>query len=402
MKHLAARITVAACLATVALGATARGDSIFDAAGAGRDVMPAVGDTRALGGAVTANLDPFSVSLLNPCAAARAKQVIITGGFAEMGTKTTNLGQTKTTVTTVYPSLTLIVPTKHFALLTGLFQEREGRVTLADTGSVGTSIYDASYSRGSSVHSIPLMLSAFINRRVALSGGMFFSFSDMREETAIDFRSSDYKDTDDVMDTFAAGEGFIGAFVLDLGRLRLGGQFRTGPRLKGKLEKRNAPIGLWSSENISISSKNAFGLGLAAEPATWVTIEGDYSKSPWSGLKLDQVTLNARNTERWSIGIQYHGDHIWQASQYPLTLGYHREPLDRQAGRLDKIATGRISEEIFSLGTSIPMGQGRGRLSLAFEFGTRKAAARDDLREKTYGISLSVSAAEAWHREARR
>jgi hypothetical protein len=39
---------------------------------------------------------------------------------------------------------------------------------------------------------------------------------------------------------------------------------------------------------------------------------------------------------------------------------------------------------------------------LALELGTRKAEARGDLDEKIYGISLSISAIEAWRREISR
>ena len=402
MKHLVARVLVAVLLMTLILAASAGGDSIFDSKGMGKDVLPAVGATRALGGAVAASLDPLSTSLLNPCAASRAKHVILTAGFAHMGTRTVNLGQEKTTVTTLFPSLAVVVPTKRFALLTGLFEERGGRVTLADTASIPGSIYDASYKRETSIHSVPILVSAPVNRRLLLSAGILFSFCDMREETVIDFRSAEYEDTDDVMDTFAAGESFIGAFVLDLGRLRLGGQFRTGPDMSGSLERRNSPIGLWSTEDISISSKNAFRLGLAAEPVPWVTIEGDYDRTPWSGIRLGGKALNSDKTERWSLGIQYHGDYIWQASKYPLNLGYHRGPLDWQSGRSDKIDTGKLTEEVFSFGTSIPIGQDRASLGFALEFGTRKAEARSDLEEKIYGVSLSISAVEAWRREIRR
>jgi hypothetical protein len=283
-----------------------------------------------------------------------------------------------------------------------MFEEREGRVTLADTASIPGSIYDASYKRETSIHSVPIMVSAPVNRWLFLSAGLVFSFCDMREETVIDFRSTEYEDTDDVMDTFATGESFIGAFVLDLGRLRLGGQFRTGPDMSGSLERRNFPIGLWSTEDISLSSKEAFKVGLACEPVPWMTMEGDYDSSPWSGIRLGGKALNNDKIERWSLGIQYHGDYIWQASKYPLSLGYHREPLDWQSGLRDKINTGKITEEVFSLGTSIPMGQDRAALGLALEFGTRKAEARGDLDEKIYGISLSISAIEAWRREIKR
>jgi hypothetical protein len=404
MSRLTARIVVAALLMTLVFAAGASSDSIFDSKGMGKKILPVAGATRALGGAVAANLDPLSTSLLNPCAAARAKHVILTAGFTHMGTRTVNLDQEKTTVTTLFPSLVVVVPAKRFALLTGMFEEREGRVTLADTASIPGpgSIYDASYKRETSIHSVPIMVSVPVNRWLFLSAGILFSFCDMREETVIDFRSTEYQDTDDVMDTFAAGESFIGAFVLDLGRLRLGGQFRTGPGMSGSLERRNSPIGLWSTEDISLSSKNAFKVGLACEPVTWATIEGDYDRSPWSGIRLGGKALNSDKTDRWSLGIQYHGDYIWRASRYPLNFGYYREPLDWQSGRRDQINTGKITEEVFSLGTSIPMGQDRASLGLALEFGTRKAEARGDLEEKIYGISLSISAAEAWRREIKR
>jgi hypothetical protein len=402
MRNAVAGAFVVVLAWALLFAAPAGADSIFDSKGMGKDVIPAVGSTRALGGAVAANLDPLSASLLNPCAAARAKYVVLTAGFAHTSTKTVNVDQEKITVTTLFPSLAVAIPVKQFALMTGLFEEKEGRVSLADTGLYSGSYYDASYKRETSIHTVPLVASTAVGRRLFISAGILFSFCDMREESITDFRLEDLEDTDDVMDTFAAGRSFLGAFALDLGRVQLGGSIRTGADLDGSLERRNSPIGLWSSEDVTISSNRAFKLGFGAEPLPGLRLEADYDRTPWAGLKLAGKALNDDDLERWSLGIQYRGDHIWPASKYPLNLGYHRGPLDWQGEPSDKIQTGEITEEVFSLGTSIPIGQDRASVSLAFEFGTRKAEATSDLEEKVYGVSVSLSAVEAWRKELKR
>lgn len=391
-----------AALAIALPSSAARADSIFDTRGLGRDVIPVTGSTRALGGAMAANLDPLSTSLLNPCSAARARYVIITGGFAHSGTKTVNLDEEKTTVTSLFPSLAITIPIKRVGILTGLFQEKQGRVSYADTGLYADSYYDATYAREASIHTVPLVASAAIGRRLVLSAGILFSFCDVREENVTDFRSDDYQDTDDVMDTFATGQGFLGAFALDLGRLELGGSVRNGPDLDGQLERRNGPVGIWSSEDISLSSEPAFRLGVAGEPLPWLRVEADYDRTPWSGIQLAGERLNDKDLERWSLGLQYRGDHVWPASTYPINVGYHRGPLDWRAGPGDNVPTGEMTEEVFSLGTSIPIGRDRASVSLAFEYGTRKAGANPDLEERTYGFSLSFSAVEAWRKELKR
>ena len=79
-----------------------------------------------------------------------------------------------------------------------------------------------------------------------------------------------------------------------------------------------------------------------------------------------------------------------------MLAGYYRQPLDWQDPSI-----GEIVEEVFSVGTSIPIAQERAAVSLAFEVGRREADRNSDLRETIYGVSLSVSAIEAWRREVK-
>jgi hypothetical protein len=406
VTKLAVRALVLTFLTTLFCTAVGRCDSIFDSRCIGRDIIPAVGATRSLGGAVAANPDPTSSSIANPCASARAKHLTFMVGIAHTGTTSNNFGEEKKTITTLFPSLALVVPLKRFSILTGLFLEKEGRIRLAEADTLyptnpdeDDAVYDASYRRESSFNSVPIFVSTSVNQRLILSAGILFSFCDMREEMILNFRPTQYTDTDDIMDTFAMGHGFATAFLLDLDRfrLRVGGLFRTAADLDGKLERRNRPKDLWSTQDITISSHEAFRLGLRAEPIPSLAVEVDFDRNPWSRLKLNDHVISDRLVERWSAGIQYRGDYIWRASKYPLNLGYYSQPLDWGGTR-----AGRITEEVFSFGTSIPTGTDRAAITLTFEIGTRRAETSGDFKEKTYGLSLSISSIEPWQREIKR
>ncbi|MFH1314401.1 MAG: hypothetical protein ABIJ00_14390 [Candidatus Eisenbacteria bacterium] len=380
------------------LACSVLGDSIFDQNGIGRDVIPATGHTRALAGAVTASKDPLACSILNPFAAAISDKITISTGFSHTGTKTKNVGEETRTVTTIFPSVALTVPLKGFSVMTGLFLEKQGRVSLTMRDTAYThELFDIDYRRESSVHSVPVLVSAAVVPRLIVSGGILISFLDIREKTTTDFVSDERVDARDINDTYAIGKSFAGGFLLDLDRVRLGALFRTKADLDATLDRENRYAGIWSSEDFTISSDQAFGVGLWVSPAQQVTIEADYHRNPWADVTIDDIAVTAKRVERWSIGASYRGDYLWSASKYPLVAGYYRQPLAWESD-----LTGEITEEFWSLGTSIPVGEDRASISVALEMGRRLAQDTDDLHETIYGLSISVSASEAWRREIRR
>jgi hypothetical protein len=123
------RLAVTAALVAV-LATSVLGDSIFDQRALGTDAIPAVGNTRALAGAVIAGKDPFSCSIINPFGAALSDKITLSAGFSHTSTKSNNLGEEKRTTTTLFPSVSLTVPLKKFSVLTGLFVEKQGRLSL--------------------------------------------------------------------------------------------------------------------------------------------------------------------------------------------------------------------------------------------------------------------------------
>lgn len=399
----------AAVLMMILLPQALSADSLFDTFGLGRDVLPVAGPTRSLAGAVAASDDPLVASILSPCASASVKYLTITGGFVHATTTSENIGdEKKITVGSIFPSLGVVVPIGRFRLLSGIYVEKQGGITLAEVdtlrsaGTTGSGIIcDASYKREVSIHSVPIYVSAEIRRRLVLSTGVLLSFCNLREENQIDFRDDDFVDTDDVVDAYAFGENLAAAFSLDLGRLRVGGIFRTGADLDGNLQRSNTPMGIWSTKDITVSSRGAMRLGVQARPVPWISVEVDYDQNPWSRVELNGETLTDKLIERWALGVQYRGDFLWRADRYPLSLGYYRQPVDWQDAEVAGVVTGEITEQAVSLGISAPLGQDRGAVALGFEAGTRRGDAGSDLSERFYSLSLSISATEPWRRELR-
>lgn len=382
----------------------AHGDSIFDTRSFGRDIIPASGATRALGGAVVAARDPLSVSIISPFGSAVTDRITITGGFSHTTTRSEALGENKRMVTTLFPSVGITVPVKGLSFVTGLFVEKAGRLSLAETDTIyDIEIYDAEYRKESSIYSVPVFVSRRLHPRVVASAGVVLSFFDTRETTAIDFRDDNRYDTDDVYDMHGIGESFVAGLLLDYNRVRIGGIFRTEAELDGELEAENRFSGIHSSEDVTLKAPSAFYLGIWVAPVDQVVVEADYHQSPWSEVKLNGRRLTSRSVERWAVGIRYRGKKLWNASRYPLLAGYYRQPLDSE-GPFGWGAdfTGKITEQVFSIGTSIPVAGDRGAVTLAFEVGQRKVENEPDVGETIYGFSLSVAAMEAWTKAIRR
>jgi hypothetical protein len=386
------------------LPAASVGDSIFDGRGMGTDVIPAAGDTKALAGAVIAAKDPLSCSILSPFGAALSDKITLGTGFSHTGTKSRSAGEEKRTVTTLFPSATLTVPVIRFSLMTGLCVEKQGRLSLTRRDiAYSDEIYDIEYRVESLIHSVPVFISVplFPSRtsgpRLIVSGGILFSFLDIRERTVTDFMSDELYDADDVHDMYATGRSFAGGALLDLGRIRFAALFRTKADLDATLESENKYAGIWYGEDLTVSSDQAFSGGLWVGPTRYLSLEVDYYQSPWDQVDFGEVPVTARDVERWSVGVKYQGNHVWKGRKYPLIAGYYRQPLDWESE-----ITGKITEEFWSLGTSIPIGEDRASITVSAEVGRREAEGTGDLHETIYGLSLSVSALEAWRREIRR
>ncbi len=397
------RWLIGTALITVFLVSTAYGDSIFDVRGTGKDVIPVAGASRAMGGAVAASRDPLDCAVMSPFASALADRVIITAGFAHMNTRTDNLGEEKRSLTTLFPTVSAIIPYKRVSLMAGLYLEKEGRLTLTLTDNAyggdddnDDDVYDLDYRRETSIHTVPIFLSSSLHRRLSVSAGILFSALDTRETYTIDFTSGDRIDAVDASDVSASGRAFAAGLMVDLDIVRVAALFRSKTDLDGSLERESRYAGVWDTEDVSLTSEESYKIGLRVRPHRYFAVEVDYEKSPWSKLQLDGEPIADNDVYRWSAGIEYRGRIPWDAEQYPVFAGYYSQPLDWQSP-----LTGEIVERIFSVGTSIPLAKDRAVVSLALEFGRREAEDRSDLSETVYGLSLSISTIEAWRREVK-
>jgi hypothetical protein len=387
------RILLSAALIVIAATGAAA-DSVFDQAGAGKDVIPAIGILRPSAGAAVASNDPASATIISPFGAALAERIVVSGGYVHSNTSSKSMGEEKSTITSLFPSVAVTIPVKGVSFLTGIFIEKEGRITLSETGTYQETPYTETLRREVSAHSVPAYVTASVADRVILSGGLIFSFLNVRERTEVSYGSDAYSDTRDVADISVMGTGFAGGALVDLGMIRLAGQFRTKTDMDGTLDRENRTAGIWHSRGLTVSSVESYGAGIAFEPTDAFLAEFDYYKSPWSELQLDGALITNRKVERLSVAVHYRGDHFWRASRFPLIAGYYAQPLDWETPQ-----TGKMTERFFCIGTSIPVVRDRARVSVSIETGRREAENATDLEETIYRFSLAVSASEVWRRE---
>lgn len=390
------RWLAATALTALLLSSTAHGDSIFAVRGAGRDVVPVAGGSRAMGGAVAASSDPLACSVMSPFASALAERVTVTAGFAHTNTRTENAGEKERTLDTLFPAVSAIIPYRMISVMAGLYLEKEGRITLALADSAYGEGYDLEYRRETSIHTVPLFVSSRLHRRLLVSAGVLFSAFDTRETHTMDFDTDDRADAEDAIDVSASGHAFAAGIMVDLDILSFAALYRSKADLDGSLDSESRYAGVWDSRNVELKSEESYKIGMRLRPHRYLALELDYETSPWSKMEIDGERIAETDVYRWSAGIEYRGPLLWDAEKYPVLAGYYKQPLDWE----DPL-TGEITEEVFSLGASIPLAQARAALSFALEFGRREPEKGSDLRETFYGLSLSVSAIEAWRREVR-
>jgi hypothetical protein len=411
VKRIALYIALLALLASLATA-----DSVYDLNSLGRDVIPTTGIGHLLAGASIANPDVPSSYLTSPAASAFADRVVVTVGLVHHATNSSYterslaaLGSTYeyegasdeprslSSANTVFPAVTVIVPLHVVSLFSGYFVEKMGRAQLQAEGTAyGNVLFDALYEKESSVFSIPLFVSAHYKKRLAVSGGIMFSYLDSREKREIDFRSDLYEDITDVVEMYATGTSWAFGALLDYDFVRLGGSFRTSADMSGKEEYSTEVSDIWKSRSVDIAAPGCFKVGAALATKS-LSVELDYETSQWSKLKLGDEYISVNEIGRYALGISYTGTYLWNARDYPLLLGYYRQPLDRRTDESPE-----TTENGFLGGTSIDIAGGRANVVLGLQYITRKTDGVPELHEDAFGFYLSVVVKEAWRRAMRR
>jgi hypothetical protein len=411
MKHAALYI---ALLAALALAAAA--DSVYDLNTLGRDVIPSTGIGHLLAGATAANTDIASCYITSPSAAALTDKVVVTVGVVHHAGETSyteralaSLGSAYeyegasgdprqlSSATTRFPAVSVIIPLRILNIFTGYFVEKMGRAELAAAGTAyGDIPFDATYSKESSVFSVPIFITAAYKKRLAVSGGVMFSYLDSRESREIEFRSDLHTDITDAVDMYATGTSWAFGALLDYDFVRVGGSFRTNTDMSGSEEHSTELSEIWKTRDVDIAAPGCFKVGasLVTRP---VTVEFDYESSPWSKLKLWDDYISVNDIKRLSLGISYTGRRVWNAGEYPLLLGYYRQPLDQRTEGI-----GETTESGYLAGTSLDIANGRATVVLGLEYITRKTDGEPDLHEEAFGFYISVTAQEAWRRAMKR
>ncbi len=407
MKLVAAGVGLLAVLTSVAAA-----DTLYDLTTFGNDVIPSVGIGHLLGGACIANTDVAAAHITSPAVSAFADKVVVTVGVVHNVTNSSytqqalaSLGtayqyedgegeaRSLTSATTLFPSATVIIPLHVVNLFSGYFVEKIGRATLAAEGTAyADTTFHGRYEKESSVFSVPLFLSAAYKRRLALSGGLIFSYLDSREKRSVDFVSEAHEDITDVVDMYAAGTSWALGALLDYDFIRVGASFRTGSNMSGHEELSNEVADIWKSGDIDIAAPGCFKVGasIVTKP---LTIEVDYETSQWSRLKLGDGYLSVNDIYRYSLGVSYTGTGLWNAAEYPLLLGYYRQPLDQRTEEAPE-----STEDGYLAGTTIAIAQGRAKVAVGLEYITRKTAGMPELHEEAFGFYLSIAVQEAWRR----
>jgi hypothetical protein len=381
----------------LALATQASADTLYDLNRLGIDVVPSTGISRLLAGATVANPNVAASHIASPAASALTDRVVVAVGALHHSTNSTYRDQQQSSATTTFPALSVIIHLRVLNLFTGYFIEKQGRAALeADGIAYDDVLFDALYTKESSVFSVPIFVSAAYRRKMAVSGGVVFSYLDSRETRQIDFRSDEYSDVTDAMDMFASGTSWAFGALLDFDFVRVGGSVRTGTDMSGHEEFSTEISDIWKSRSVDLAAPGSYKLG-AALVTRPLTVEFDYESSPWAKLKLDGSYMSPNDINRYALGITYTGRSVWNATRYPLMLGYYRQPLDRASPD-----PGESIEKGYLAGTSIGIAGDRAALVLGLEYITRKTDGEPDLHEEAFGFYVSVAIQEAWRRAIKR
>ena len=391
------RSTIILCFLLVATGVTASwGDSIFSINGLGEVSYPVGGQARGMGGINIAFLDGRGVSLINPAITGAVDTTTVTGLFLFEQRKIKDTSSS-TTVNSWSPRfISIIVPVSHGVVAGGgIAPFSDVNFHLTRNEDVLGELYTLNVSAEGGIRQGSVTLAKNCGNTLYLGMAVHLLFGSITEEWQRNFVDPLFTDTDDRLKSSYYGQAFTGGIALrPHKRVALGAMYsRSGP-ITQTVEK-SAVSGTLEVKEKDIDFPPAYGLGITYKLTPRLTIGGDVYTRLWEEFKADGIQVpQYENTTRLCFGCKLARSQDKMAPFYmklPWRAGLSYEP-----GYYKDTSGNRVSETMFTLGTSLFFKEGRGAVDFALEIGKRGNIEENGAQEWVFRQSFSIVGWERW------
>lgn len=146
-----------------------------------------------------------------------------------------------------------------------------------------------------------------------------------------------------------------------------------------------------SDETFLIPQK--YGVGFAFEKPNRLRVGFDYERREWSSLKFNNPNLKTRNSDRFSVGVEY--TPIKSMHDGGLLRWYYRMGLNYNRSYLviDKTP---INSMALTLGVGIPLKRQLTSMNVSFEIGQNGTTEKHLIQETYYMVHLNFALQDFW------
>jgi len=379
-------------------GVPAAGESIFSSLGLGEQLLPTTARGAALGGAGFALADSVSISFLNPATASMLNRVTISVVFSpEVRYASGPEGAGKNWNSQLNAVKAVFPFPRSVALSVGLLLRGDMNSEAGWSGETSSAEYLGTYERSGGMFSLPAHLSIGFRNRFFLAGGVDLVQVSSREAWGKSFQSSEYQDSQDLLEGRFSGPRPSLSFLLDWSRrLTLGLVVHGAADLDGTLTTQPV-FGKKFSTDASLHLPASYGAGISLQPKRgWMFIvEG--SRMAWGDLRIaDGAPLPDRASHGLAIGLERVSTRktgTW-FSRLPLRIGYRHEsqPFDWPRGET-------VHSQMITMGTGFRLTEKAGRMDLALMVGRLGNESINGAEERVVRFLLSFTASERWQRK---
>ena len=223
-----------------------------------------------------------------------------------------------------------------------------------------------------------------------------YDFGMIKDEISILYNNSVYSDIYIYDEYQLRGVNFgLNGFYAISAKIDLGLKYKSSTSITMHQERKSSHLAGSIKQSRDINLPALFALG------------ANYKISPLWQTGIDCIYQN------WSESYTVDDSKVGQINDsYRIGLGFEKSPVERRFvpflqniswrggfsfSQLNVTVDGNpVYEYGISAGLSLPIRKHRNRIDIAFEFGQRGDAQSADLKEKFFGISLSLLSSERW------
>ena len=360
-------------------------------------------DARSLGmgGVSIAQLDPFTINRMNPASLNAVRNTKFSLQFLYESNEARDEAAEQTSRYFNFDGFAFYIPLhSRIGVGMGLTPETRADYELTFEGRLDSAEYEKTIrgKGGLNAWNFSLSTQPFRFLRLGLTAAYFFGKTE--ETWRLDYASTDFASTKDVLTIHAHGFGATAGVSLEpVERIvQIGAVYRPVVHLTTESDLVMRP---GTSTSVSRSAKgdmdypSLWGIGISGRPWKSVNLEFNYSETGWDEFRVNgTVSGGTQKSCRYAFGAEFRADENIYAPYWKrmaFRAGFSTAPVFIR----DPYGN-RIRETWFSLGIGLPLMEDQSHMDAALQFGRRGSLEPNGLEESLIRLHITLTGGEKW------